>query len=73
MKEFTVIMCYIAITYKTLCRKLFYAHLSRIVSNKILRVFSPGKFLQKKSATWKVFVFSASDVDDDDKDLDDDQ
>ena len=21
--------------------------------------FSPGKFLQKKSATWKVFVFSA--------------
>ena len=44
---------------KVLCRKLIYAHLSRIVSNKILRVFSPGKFLQKKSATWKVFVFSA--------------
>ena len=26
-----------------------------------LRTFSPGIFLQKKSATWKAFVFSASD------------
>ena len=43
---------------KIICRKLIFAHLSRIVSNKIWRVFSHGIFLQKKSATWKVFVFS---------------
>ena len=48
---------------KVLCRKLIYAHLSRIVSNKILRVFFhlesfckksllPGKFLSFPPLEW---------------------
>ena len=54
-KHFTAITCFIAITYKVLYRKLIYAYLSRIVSNKTYALFHlenlskksplPGKFL----------------------------
>ena len=55
MKDFAVIKCFIAIINKNLYRKLIYAHLSRIVANKIYALFTwkvlvkksllPGKFL----------------------------
>ena len=35
------------------------AFVANCLKQDCTRFFSPGKFLQKQSATWKVFVFSA--------------
>ena len=45
--------------FEILCRKLIYAQLSRIVSNKIYTLFHLASFFVKKSPNWKVSVFSA--------------
>jgi len=40
--------CFIAITYKNLCRNLIYAPIYRQLSQTRLTRFSPGKFLYQK-------------------------
>ena len=35
------------------------AFVANCLKQDCTRFFSPGKFLQEQSATWKVFVFSA--------------
>ena len=47
MKQSTVIKCFIATTYKSLCRKLIYAHLSRIVYYKTYALFLLESFCKK--------------------------
>ena len=63
MKVCTVIKCFIAITYNRLSGKLIY--LNAFVANSLkldLRAFHLESFCKKKSATWKVFVFSAPEM-----------
>ena len=55
MKDFAVIKCFIAIINKNLYRKLIYAHLSRIVANKIYALFT-WKVLVKKSLLPRKFL-----------------
>ena len=57
IKHFTAITCFIAITYKILCRKVIYAHLSLIVSNKTYALFHLESFCKKSPLPGKFSSF----------------